>query len=499
MAPHNTPDTTRGDIVHYRIERGAAALGTDGPLGTVEQIVVDRDSGELRALIVRSSDGGSEFELPAEHVQRATGDQVFLNIGRSDMAARPELATPYDPSQYVPVYQGQTATDDDASQTAQETERPVVTEVEDNAAEIVAPQTETMAPADATVSDVTPAAAPTDTAAGQATTWMPRDSALDAGTADTVATDEAITAPQATPAKSESARPAVTGTLIGGKPTTSGMGEKAAVPHSDEAPFNEPPTPPGSQYPPPAPEMVQAFREAGSEPGADYTYLDEPVDTQPTQPIDSLSARSATPVDAMPTSPQPLDTMPTAPLQPESTVAPTESISSPPEPLYMPTVANEPRGSLETTPPQPVNYGGAASSTMPETELRFERAPISEMLPLPLLIAAGVVAAGAIGGIIIRRQSTPTARVQSKARQASSALQDLLGNAGDNASEAAKTTKRAAKATKRSAKRAARRGSWFVRGLLVGAGAAVLFAPDSGDNLRAQLTSAANRVMRRAS
>jgi hypothetical protein len=116
-----------------------------------------------------------------------------------------------------------------------------------------------------------------------------------------------------------------------------------------------------------------------------------------------------------------------------------------------------------------------------------------------VLIAAGVVAAGAIGGIILRRQRTPNARVKSNARQASSALQDLLGNAGANASDAAKTTQRAAKATKRGAKRAARRGSWFVRGLLVGAGAAVLFAPDSGDKLRAQLTSAANRVMRRAS
>jgi hypothetical protein len=316
-----------------------------------------------------------------------------------------------------------------------------------------------------------------------------------------VATDEAITAPQATPPKSESARPAVTGALIGGKPTTSGMGEKAAVPQSDETPYNEPPTPPGSQYPPPAPEMVQAFREAGSEPGADYNVITGPVGAQPPQPVEPMPAQAEQPIDAMPTLPrtQPLDTMPTAPLQPASTLAPTESISSPPEPLYMPTVANEPRGSLETTPPQPVNYGGAASSMIPETELRFERAPISDMLPLPVLIAAGVVAAGAIGGIILRRQRTPNARVKSNARQASSALQDLLGNAGANASDAAKTTQRAAKATKRGAKRAARRGSWFVRGLLVGAGAAVLFAPDSGDKLRAQLTSAANRVMRRAS
>lgn len=484
MALHNTPDSTRGDIVHYRIERGATALGTDGPLGTVEQIVVDRETGELRALIVRTGDGGSEFELPAEHVQSATGDQVYLNIGRTDMAARPELATPYDPSQYVPVYQGEAATTGNATQTAQETERPVVTEVEDNAAEIVAPQTETM-----TATDATPMTVPTDTAAGQATTWMPRDSALDTAAADTAATDEAITAPQATPPKSESTRPAVTGTLIGGKPTTSGMGEKAAVPRSDETPYNQTPTPPGSQYPPPAPGIVQAFQEAGSEPGMDYLDIDEPVDTQPTLPMDSLSAQAA----------QPIDTMPTAPLQPPAAIETTENLSSPPEPLHMPTAANEPVGSLETTPPQPVNYGGTESGMASETELRFERAPISDMLPLPLLIAAGVVAAGAIGGIILRRQSTPNAQVTSKVRQASGAFQDLLGNAGNNASDAAKATQRAAKSTKRGAKRAARRGSWFVRGLLVGAGSAVLYAPDSGDHLRAQLTSAANRVLRRAS
>ncbi|MGH2487677.1 MAG: hypothetical protein ACRDHE_16870, partial [Ktedonobacterales bacterium] len=219
---------------------------------------------------------------------------------------------------------------------------------------------------------------------------------------------------------------------------------------------------------------------------------------QAEQPVDALPALPPQPIDTTPTQPS-LDTMPTAPLQPPATLAPTESISSPPEPLRMPPVANEPVGALETTPPQPINYGGVERATAPETEIRFERAPLSDMLPLPLRIVSGVLATGVIGGIILRRQSAPTTQVRAKARQTSGSLQDLLGNAGDNASNAAEATKQVATATRRGAKRAARRGSWFVRGLLIGAGAAIMYAPDSGDHLRAQLTIAANRVLRRAS
>lgn len=478
MTLHNTPDSSEANVVQYRIERGAEAVGADGPLGTVEQIVVDRDSGELRALIIRSRDGGSEFELPAEHVQRATGDHVYLDVGRADIAREPELATPYDPSQYVPVYQGETASPGEASRTAVDTEHPVVTEVEDNAAEIVAPQTVpepvtsemTTAPSDATTT-------PTDTATGTATTWMPRDNTVQAMPSNGAAlTDEATTPLQSTPAKSASATPSTTGTLIGGKPSTSGMGEKSSVPRSDEPPYDETPTPPGTQYAAPAPGMVEDFREAGSEPGAIPDEDLQIEDTTPTMPLrrgDLIASAPST----------------------TSTLADDDVTDLGPAPISAATAP------IETTMPTPAPLRDTTTNynALPETEIHFERAPLSEMLPMPVLIALGVLAAGAAGGILLARRQRNTNQVKSTARKAAGTLQDLLGSAGDNAADASKAAQQAAKTTKRNAKRAARRGSWFVRGLLAGAGAAVLYAPDSGEHLRLQLNSAANRLLRRAS
>src|SRR5215469_4194337 len=106
MALQGTPGPSDAHLVQFRIERGATALGTDGALGSVEQIVVDRETGELRALIVRSNTGEGEFELPAIHVSRATGDKVYLDIGRTDLAQHPDLAHPYNPQAYAPVYRG---------------------------------------------------------------------------------------------------------------------------------------------------------------------------------------------------------------------------------------------------------------------------------------------------------------------------------------------------------------------------------------------------------
>lgn len=460
MALQNTPDSSQANIVQYRIERGAAAIGTDGPLGSVEQIVVDRESGELRALIVRSGDGGSEFELPAEHVRSATGDQVHLDIGSADMATRPDLATPYDPSQYVPVYQGETNSPSEASRTALDTEHPVVTEVEDDAAEIVAPQP--------TTSD-----APTDTAAGNAASWTPRSETVEGAGDSATAVDEAVTEPRVTPVQSQSATPSTTGPLVGGKPSTSGMGEKSAVPRSDEAPYNEPPTPPGTAYPAPDQGMVQAFREAGSDPDTIAKNL-ESEDTAPTTP------------------------MPRATTDSTATASP---LSMRAEPIVQPAVTSStaPVTPVDTAGPDPISDAASIKTQIPETAASIERAPLSEMLPLPVLIAAGALAAGVIGGIAWRRQTTKTNQARSTARKATNALQDLLGNAGESASDATKTAQQAAKTTKRVAKRARRRGSWFTRGLLVGAGLAILYAPDSGERLRLQLNSAANRLLRRAS
>ncbi|HEV2459941.1 MAG TPA: PRC-barrel domain-containing protein, partial [Ktedonobacterales bacterium] len=151
MALQETPGSPDMGVVQFRIERGAAAMGSDGQLGTVEQIVVDRGSGELRALVVQRSDG-QEFELPATHIKRTTGDHVYLDVGAADLANNPEIAAPYDPEQYVPVYEGQMAPTGQAARAARDAERPVVTNVEEDAAQVIAPTTSTDAAA-ATATD----------------------------------------------------------------------------------------------------------------------------------------------------------------------------------------------------------------------------------------------------------------------------------------------------------------------------------------------------------
>ncbi|MBF6591439.1 MAG: PRC-barrel domain-containing protein, partial [Ktedonobacterales bacterium] len=137
MDLENMASPTDMNVVQFRIERGATAVGTDGVLGRVEHIVVERETRQLRSLIVRSLDSIREFELPAQHILRAVGHQVELDIGGSDLTAHPELAMPYDPHQYVPLYEGPQIPESAAGRASAATDSPVVTDVERDAAELV--------------------------------------------------------------------------------------------------------------------------------------------------------------------------------------------------------------------------------------------------------------------------------------------------------------------------------------------------------------------------
>ncbi|HLZ21341.1 MAG TPA: hypothetical protein VKQ30_04380 [Ktedonobacterales bacterium] len=134
---------TRGDgdvnVVQFRIVRGAEAMSTDGRIGVVEQIVVDRTSGQLLSLVIRGDESNTEFEMPASHVRSAMGDRVYLDVSRADLMDHPEMTSPYNPARYVPVYQGDALPPGVASRVAAEQEKPIITDVEENAAKLVAP------------------------------------------------------------------------------------------------------------------------------------------------------------------------------------------------------------------------------------------------------------------------------------------------------------------------------------------------------------------------
>ena len=82
-----------------RIERGARVLGPDGQLGTLRQMIVSQDTGDLRRLVVRS-EAGMDIELPASSIIRASGDEIRLTIGLRDLAEHPELARPFAAERY---------------------------------------------------------------------------------------------------------------------------------------------------------------------------------------------------------------------------------------------------------------------------------------------------------------------------------------------------------------------------------------------------------------
>jgi hypothetical protein len=123
-------------IQAFRIVRGAEVLGPDGSLGTVEQIVVDGDTGELQSLVVRG-EAGMFMELPASRIDSATGEQVYLSIGRADLAAHPELARPFKPELYIPVDEGAVVPPGEVVK--RDPDAPLLTEMEENAIEIATP------------------------------------------------------------------------------------------------------------------------------------------------------------------------------------------------------------------------------------------------------------------------------------------------------------------------------------------------------------------------
>lgn len=129
------PSDARGNGTRQvRIERGAKVVGTDGPLGEVEQIIVDPDTSQITNLVVRRDDG-REYELPADRIARVTSGTVRLSLGQNDLTEHPELARPYNPEKYagleegVPVPPGQISRMD--------AEAPRITEIEPDAVEFV--------------------------------------------------------------------------------------------------------------------------------------------------------------------------------------------------------------------------------------------------------------------------------------------------------------------------------------------------------------------------
>jgi gas vesicle protein/sporulation protein YlmC with PRC-barrel domain len=136
---HGATPAGGGDVVPLRIERGAEVFATDGALGTVEQVVMNQDTRELQAIVVRPQGLAQEMVIGIGHVTRAGENQVHLDFGRAEMDANPTLAQPYHPDQYVPVPPTAAVPPGQAAQIAMHGDQPVVTGLAHDAVEVIAP------------------------------------------------------------------------------------------------------------------------------------------------------------------------------------------------------------------------------------------------------------------------------------------------------------------------------------------------------------------------
>lgn len=467
MALQNTPGSGDSHVVPLRIERGAVAEASDGPVGTIEQIVMDRTSGQMSTLVIRSRDDGTEFELPARYIEVAesTGNHVMLNVTRRELADNPEMVKPYNPEQYSPVYQGEAMPESAANRVALESERPVVTDIEENAAEMVVSDTEpaTGAQTSATRTDTDAAVEAAGSAAAATPGWWTpqpataRDASVTADdTTPTVklnttqpSTGEAIAGePRTAPAPEASPTPATTGALMGGKPSTSGMGEKSYVPTSPAPALDTVPTSPNlPPYTSERPERTDATSrddEAAAvapetpnlAPATDVPQTGTAPGIEPANvtPLES-SAQPATQADVNEQSASEVGVPPAD----EPPVLASSAITSP--------IVEPPLGTGLTSP-APVTPPTGATTPAPPQVLDQLKDRIPAMLASlgrsqTLLLVVGGLSAGLASGIVLRRQtsaSNETRRAMERARSNASVAADRArGQAGATASQARDT------------------------------------------------------------
>lgn len=540
MSAQNTPsgstDMAEESLVQLRIERGARVIGAGSAsgareqLGTVEQIVVDRATGALRAVIVRSAEDNAEFELPRKFITSASGDEVHLDIGRADLRAHPEIAAPYDPNQYTAVETGEAVPTAQAEQTALHNEEPVITSVEANAVEIVSPPS-ALNDSESELDTVTLPYPAVSTAQTQP---VSQSSAPSTATPQTLLERETLKpAPQATPTIKTSSLSSVEGDLIGGKPSTGGSGMASSVPSS---------TPSSS---------AGLDNDAPVTDGSVVTMSDSNL----SRPIEQQNVVSTTPVPL--TSPQAATTpMPSS----SASWSPT---STPNSVAWSPVTGTTGDAAWWNTPwakglaAAGLSVGVTAGAII---ALRQRRAslPTDQLFDVARRASKatsrgaskaqqslGETFSDSLSGLseqaaqlkaLTQKASERTVRQSAKTQEsvgkvlqrlaeqtrvgtkaARDTVQDSLTSSTtdaikDTAKDTAKVTARkatkasaaaavtakaAGKGAKRGVKRTARRARWFRNGMLVGAVLAVFFAPEPGALLREQIATRVEQLRAR--
>lgn len=448
--PQNMP------VVQHHIERGDTAKGSDGALiGTVVQMVIDRDSGQPSAIVIRSSESNVELELPWSHIVDTADNQVRIDVRGSDIAS---VAHPYNPEQYVPVDTGEAVPPGQAGKIAQDEGRPVVTSVQADAVELVEPQaltdeeTKPYATLPASRLERTAPLMPEPISPTQPLGGRRQGERAEEREVKTETERETMKPAPNAPLVEPSPLPSTEGELVGGKPSTSGTGAASTVPT------------PGTER---SGEGLDSPAENLAGLAATTSSAGRPEDSMNTYPERDMTSTSAPLSAGKPAQATPVSQFGGKVQQVSAKVQQT---------------ARQAAAAAQQT--------GRQAAQTAQQRTQQARQTITERWNSPLMIgaaAAGLVVGAVIGVIVVRRQR----RASSTISMAQSSTDSLPQPVRSVASTAQEKVARTIPQAKRPAKRAARRVRWFRNGMLFGGVVGILFAPAPGDELRTQL---ANRV-----
>jgi hypothetical protein len=88
------------EIVHERIPNGETALhrgsqveAVDGPVGPIDELLVDREKGHITHLVLRHGHlwGKKDVVIPVSAIREIRADEVFLNLSKQAIEAMPAI------------------------------------------------------------------------------------------------------------------------------------------------------------------------------------------------------------------------------------------------------------------------------------------------------------------------------------------------------------------------------------------------------------------------
>jgi hypothetical protein len=68
-------------------KRGSRVYATDGPVGTLRQVVIDEDMGEVKALVVRLTTKNESVLVPPDLVDKCINGALQLNVTKAQFSA----------------------------------------------------------------------------------------------------------------------------------------------------------------------------------------------------------------------------------------------------------------------------------------------------------------------------------------------------------------------------------------------------------------------------